>query len=41
MKKYENFIKAYNNLAETADLEPPYNTVTLTGLVSRKIISSF
>ena len=33
MKKYENFIKAYNNLSETSDLEPPYNTVTLTGLV--------
>ena len=33
MKKYENFCKAYENLKEAADLEPPYNTVTLTGLV--------
>lgn len=33
MKKYENFCRAYNNLKEVINLEPPYNTVTLTGLV--------
>ena len=33
MKKYENFCRAYNNLNEVINLEPPYNTVTLTGLV--------
>ena len=33
MKKYENFCKAYKNLKESITLQPPYNTVTLTGLV--------
>lgn len=33
MKKYENFCRSYANLAEAIVLEPPYNTVTLTGLV--------
>ena len=34
MKKYENFCRAYKNLEESIILEPPYNTVTLTGLVA-------
>lgn len=33
MKKYENFCRSYQNLAEAIVMEPPYNTVTLTGLV--------
>ena len=33
MKKYENFCRSYQNLAESIVMEPPYNTVTLTGLV--------
>ena len=33
MKKYENFCRAYKNLSEAVKLEPPYDTVTLTGLV--------
>ncbi len=33
MKKYENFCRAYKNLAEAITIDPPYNTVTLTGLV--------
>lgn len=34
MKKYENFCRAYKNLEESIKLEPPYDTVTLTGLVA-------
>jgi len=34
MKKYENFCSAYLNLSESIVLEPPYDTVTLTGLVA-------
>lgn len=33
MKKYENFCKAYKNLAEASVKEAPYDTITLTGLV--------
>lgn len=33
MKKYENFCKAFGNLAKSISLEPPYDAVTLTGLV--------
>jgi len=33
MKKYENFCCAYINFSEAIVLEPPYDTVTLTGLV--------
>lgn len=33
MKKYENFCRAYGNLKETININPPYDTVTLTGLV--------
>lgn len=33
MRKYENFCKAYDNLAKSIVKEPPYDTVTLTGLV--------
>jgi len=33
MKKYENFCRAYKNLSEAVKLEPPYDIVTLTGLV--------
>ena len=33
MKKYENFCRAYKNLAESINIEPPYDTVTTTGLV--------
>lgn len=33
MKKYENFCRSYQNLAEAIVLDPPYNIVTLTGLV--------
>lgn len=33
MKTYENFCRAYNNLREAINLNPPYDTVTLTGLV--------
>ena len=34
MKKYENFCRAYNNLKDSIHIEPPYNTVILTGLVA-------
>ena len=34
MKKYENFCRAFNNLKENIHIEPPYDTVTLTGLVA-------
>lgn len=33
MKKYENFVKAYENLADASDIEPPYPPVTMVGLV--------
>ncbi len=33
MKKYENFCRAYKNLTESIGIKPPYDTVTLTGLV--------
>ncbi len=33
MKKYENFCRAYNNLKESITMNPPYETVILTGLV--------
>lgn len=33
MKKYENFCRAYNNLKESITINPPYETVILTGLV--------
>lgn len=33
MKKYENFCRAFNNLDKSIVMEPPYDTVTLTGLV--------
>lgn len=33
MKKYENFCRAYKNLSQSITLNPPYDTVTLTGLV--------
>ena len=34
MKKFDNFCSAYNNLMESIGLEPPYDTLTLTGLVA-------
>lgn len=34
MKKYDNFCRAYKNLADSIHMEPPYDTVTLTGLVA-------
>ncbi len=33
MKKYEKFVKAYENLAGASDIEPPYQPVTMAGLV--------
>ena len=33
MKKYENFCRAYKNLIDSINIEPPYDTVTTTGLV--------
>lgn len=33
MRKYENFCSAYKNFSDSIILEPPYDTVTLTGLV--------
>ncbi len=33
MKKYENFCRAYNNLKNSVSIQPPYDAVTLTGLV--------
>lgn len=33
MRKYENFCRAYKNLKDSISIQPPYNTVTLTGLV--------
>lgn len=33
MKKYENFCKAFHNLRESEKVQPPFDTVTLTGLV--------
>lgn len=33
MKKYENFCRALNNLKNSESILPPYDIVTLTGLV--------
>lgn len=33
MKKYENFLKAFKNLKDIYNYEPPYGNVELTGLV--------
>ena len=33
MKKYENFCRAYHNLEKSITVMPPYDTITLTGLV--------
>lgn len=33
MKKYENFCRAYKNLSDGMKTKPPYDIVTLTGLV--------
>ncbi len=33
MRKYENFCRAYKNLKDSISIQPPYDTVTLTGLV--------
>lgn len=33
MKKYNNFCRAYKNLEESTHISPPFDTVTLTGLV--------
>lgn len=33
MKKYENFCRAFNNLKESEKVQPPFDTITLTGLV--------
>lgn len=34
MKKFENFCRALDNLAQGSRYEPPYDTVVLTGLVA-------
>lgn len=34
MKKYENFCRAFNNLKENINIEEPYDTLALTGLVA-------
>ena len=34
MKKYDNFCRSLANLEESCQLEPPYSTVVLSGLVS-------
>lgn len=34
MKKYENFCKAYENLKNEIVKEPPYDVLSLTGLVA-------
>ena len=34
MKKFENFCRALDNLAQGARYEPPYDTVVLTGSVT-------
>lgn len=33
MKKYENFLKAFHNLKDIYQYEPPYGNVEMTGLV--------
>lgn len=33
MKKYENFCRAFNNLKDSEKVKPPFDTITLTGLV--------
>lgn len=33
MKKYENFLNAFENLRDIYDYEPPYGNVEMTGLV--------
>ena len=33
MRKYENFCRAYKNLKDSISIQPPYDTVTLIGLV--------
>lgn len=33
MKKYENFCRAFHNLKESEKVQPPFDTITLTGLV--------
>lgn len=34
MKKYENFQRALENLKKIESVEPPYDTITLTGMVA-------
>ena len=34
MRKYDNFCSAFANLKEIYNYSPPYDTVTLTGLVA-------
>lgn len=34
MKKYENFQRALENLKKIETVEPPYDTITLTGMVA-------
>lgn len=34
MKKYENFHRALENLKKIETVEPPYDTITLTGMVA-------
>lgn len=33
MKKYDNFVQAFQNLHDIFDYEPPYGNVEMTGLV--------
>ena len=34
MKKYDNFCRALRNLKEIESRQPPYDTITQTGMVS-------
>lgn len=34
MKKYENFLNAFENLKDIYNYDPPYGNVEMTGLVS-------
>lgn len=34
MKKYDNFCRALHNLKEIESRQPPYDTITQTGMVS-------
>ncbi|WP_337617498.1 hypothetical protein [Acidaminococcus timonensis] len=38
MKKYDNFCRALKNLKKIQHVEPPYDTITQTGMISEETL---